>query len=93
MPALAMLDLPYVKLGVAFSVELYILGPIYSVGRRHIFFFGQAKLATWLMRRNKIQSCGPVDPVLMFMGFVSACLWTEWEFYRFLNDLEASQSI
>lgn len=51
------------------------------------------KLATWLSRINDIQRFGPVDPVLMFRGLVSAHLRTEYEFSSFVNNLDYFQNI
>ena len=65
----------YGRLGLVFSLSFFVFGPGYSFPQRHKcclvnFLFGQAKLAEWLTRRNKLQQSGPIDPLLVFRGFV-----------------------
>ena len=76
---------------MVFSLFFFVFGPGYSFPPRHKFclvnfLFGQARLAVWLTRRNKIQQSGPIDPLMVFRGFVEARKWsmpTANDFSRF----------
>lgn len=79
------------KMGVG-SKGLYILGPCYSVRTKDKsvllnFLFGQAKLATWLTRHNRLQGSGLVEPEVLFRGLVSARLRAEYEYYTVVHNL------
>ena len=65
------------SLSLVFSLSFFVFGPGYSFPQRHKcclvnFLFGQAKLAVWLTRRNKIQQSRPLDPLMVFREFVEA---------------------
>lgn len=54
------LDVLFMKFGESFSSEVFILDPKYSVAQRIKskllnFFIGQAKLAVYISRKNKIE--------------------------------------
>ncbi|KAK0140342.1 hypothetical protein N1851_022699 [Merluccius polli] len=66
-------------LGEDFSFGLFIFGPKYSAKKKSVhtlvnFLSGSAKLAIWLTRRNRAQSVGSVEPVLVLKGLLKARL-------------------
>lgn len=46
---------------------------------------GQAKLAIWKTRKNRLRGEGTEDAVLMLTGMLAARLRVEFEFYRLIN--------
>ncbi|KAL6467755.1 hypothetical protein MHYP_G00234320 [Metynnis hypsauchen] len=66
--------------------SLFLFGQKYSVSRRDKvillnFLYGEAKLAIWCSRKNRIRGCGGTDPVLMVRGLVSGRLLLEYAYY------------
>lgn len=74
------------KMGVTFSEGLYVLGRRSSAWTKHRdllmnFLFGQAKLAAWLKRCNRLQGSGLADPEFKWLS--SARLRAEFKYYFF----------
>ena len=51
------------------------------------FLSGSAKLAIWLTRRNRVQSIGSVEPVLVLKGLLKARLRVEHAYYQMMDDM------
>lgn len=86
------------KLRVPFTLEMFILGPIYCKKQRGKcvllnFLFGQAKLAIWLTRRNLVRGSGPLDPLQMLKGMVSAHLRVEHTYFLLINDFDEFERV
>ena len=86
------------RLGFAFSMELFILGPNYTYRWRAKcallnFVFGQAKLAIWLTRRNIVRGNGSTDPAQMLRGLVSARLKAEYAYFKLVADDEGLKKV
>lgn len=81
-------------LGEQFTTPLFIFGPKYTPKKKPVsvltnFIFGNAKMAIWRSRKNKLVGTGCTDPVLCFRGLLSARLRVEYAYYRLINDLDA----
>ncbi len=81
------------KLGEVFTKVSFIYGPKYKLSKRetHVlvnFVFGQAKLAIWLSRKNKIVGMGQTDVTLIFRGLIKSRLKVEFAFYNLIMDIE-----
>ena len=79
MPLMSLLEYLCERLGVVFTVGMFIMGYRYSIKEKAKcvllnFLFAQAKLAIWLTRRNRVNGGGITDPLLLFNGMVSARL-------------------
>ena len=46
----------------------------------------------WLTRRNKLQQSGPIDPLLVFRGFVEARINVEYSHAQLRNDFASFQA-
>ncbi|KAL6464153.1 hypothetical protein MHYP_G00264700 [Metynnis hypsauchen] len=80
------------KLNMTFTYGLFILGPKYTRSQRARccllnFVFGQAKLAIWLTRRNKLRGRGLTDPDEMLRSFIRARVKVDFAYYKAMNDL------
>lgn len=76
-----------------FSKHLFILGFSYSQKRRvkcqlFNFVFGQAKMAMYLSRRNKIEESLDFDINTVFVRMVKARLKVDFDFYSTTNNVE-----
>ena len=76
--------------GEQFSFCVFIYGPRYSVKRKAVhtlinFISGQAKLAIWKTRKNRVRGVGTEDVMLMLTGMLAARLRVEFEFYKLIN--------
>lgn len=88
------LDVFFVNFGEKFSSEIFILGPKYSVAQRIKsqllnFLIGQAKLAVYMTRKNKIEGREGQHVVIVFKNLVKARLMIDFKFYKMMNDLES----
>lgn len=86
------------KLGIEFSPNVFVYGPGYSFKHRWKcclanFIFGQAKLAIWLTRRNKILSHGSVCAKMLFKQFVSSRLRVEFAHAKLTEDVEGFRRV
>ena len=84
------------KMGVLFSVGLYILGPVYSVKNKTKIVLMNFLFGEWLLGShgaNKMKDCGPVDPVLVLKELVSARLKAEYAYYSLVNDFVGFQKV
>lgn len=98
MPLMSLLECLCERLGVVFTVGVFIMGYRYSSKEKEKcvllnFLFAQAKLAIWLTRRNRVKGGGITDPLLLFNGMVSARLRVEFEFYKMIKSVEMFQEI
>ncbi|KAL7858601.1 hypothetical protein AOLI_G00187030 [Acnodon oligacanthus] len=80
------------KLDITFTYGLFILGPKYTRSQQARccllnFLFGQAKLAIWLTRRNKLRRQGLIDPDVMLKSFIRARVKVDFAYYKAMNDL------
>ncbi|KAL7838607.1 hypothetical protein AOLI_G00270110 [Acnodon oligacanthus] len=80
------------KLDITFTYGLFILGPKYTRSQPAKccllnFLFGQAKLAIWLTRRNKLRRQGLTDPDVMLKSFIRARVKVDFAYYKAMNDL------
>ncbi|KAL7890945.1 hypothetical protein AOLI_G00004210 [Acnodon oligacanthus] len=80
------------KLDITFTYGLFILGPKYTRSQQAKccllnFLFGQAKLAIWLTRRNKLRRQGLIDPDVMLKSFIRARVKVDFAYYKAMNDL------
>ncbi|KAL6481030.1 hypothetical protein MHYP_G00091100 [Metynnis hypsauchen] len=80
------------KLNMTFTYGLFILGPKYMRSQQARccllnFVFGQAKLAIWLTRRNKLRGRGLTDPDEMLRSFIRARVKVDFAYYKAMNDL------
>ncbi|KAL7838647.1 hypothetical protein AOLI_G00270510 [Acnodon oligacanthus] len=80
------------KLDITFTYGLFILGPKYTRSQQARccllnFLFGQAKLAIWLTRRNKLRRQGLIDPDVMLKSFIRARVKVDFAYYKEINDL------
>ena len=79
-------------LGELFVFDLFIFGPKYCAKKKDVhslvnFVSGAAKLAIWLTRRNRAQSVGSVEPVLVLKGLLKARLRVEHAYYRMMDNV------
>lgn len=86
------------SLGETFSFQLFIFGPKYTVAQKNVlvllnFLFGNAKLAIWKTRKNKILGQGAVNPIFMFLGLVGSRLRVEYAYYKLVGCLERFMDI
>lgn len=84
----------FVNFGEKFSSEIFILGPKYSVAQRIKsqllnFLIGQAKLAVYMTRKNKIEGREGQHVVIVFKNLIKARLMIDFKFYKMMNDLES----
>jgi hypothetical protein len=89
MPLMSLLECLCERLGVVFTVEMFIMRYRYSCQAKVKcvllnFLFAQAKLAIWQTRRNRVKGGGITDSLLLFKGMVSARLRVEFEFYKMI---------
>ncbi|KAI4891759.1 hypothetical protein NFI96_005207 [Prochilodus magdalenae] len=80
------------RLGTTFTFGLFILGPEYTFDRRFRsclinFVFGQAKLAIWLTRRNRIRGHGLTEPDLLLKSLISARVKLDFAYFSSVTDL------
>lgn len=83
----------FMMFGEKFSKHLFILGFSYSQKRRvkcqlFNFVFGQAKMAIYLSRRNKIEESLDFDINTVFVRMVKARLKVDFDFYSTTNNVE-----
>jgi hypothetical protein len=76
----------------------FIFGPKYTVERKNVlvllnFVFGNAKLAIWKTRKNKISGHGAVNPIFMFLGLVGSRLRVEYTYYKLVGRLQLFMEI
>ncbi|TWW77695.1 hypothetical protein D4764_12G0010850 [Takifugu flavidus] len=84
-------------LGETFSQTIFILGFRYQKRRKAKcqllnFFIGQAKLAIYVSRRNKIGGSLDCDLQTIFTRMVKARIKTDFNFYRATNNIEEFKS-
>ena len=80
--------------GEIFSSKIWILGQKYSVAQRVKsqllnFLIGQAKLAVYITRKNKIEGREGQHVVIVFKNMVKARVMFDFKFYKLMNDLES----
>lgn len=86
------------RMGQIFTHPSFVFGPGYSFANRHKcclvnFLFGEAKLAVWVTRRNRIRGSGPTDPLSVFRGFVEARLSIEYAHAELKNDVTGFEAV
>lgn len=88
-----LLDLLCGKCGEKFTSEIFILGAGYNQ-RQKIkwqlinFLFGQAKLAIYKTRRNRIENrCGQ-EITSLFKALIKSRIVVEFKYYKAMNDIE-----
>jgi len=89
-----LLDVLFMSFGEIFSSKIWILGPKYSVVQRKKsqllnFLIGQAKLAVYMTRRNKIEGREGQNEVTVFKNMVKARVMFDFKFYNLMNDSES----
>ncbi|KAK7887032.1 hypothetical protein WMY93_026653 [Mugilogobius chulae] len=86
------------RLGLAFTAERFIFGPKTCAAQRRAvtltnFLYGQAKLSTWLTRRNQMRGSGSTDCELMLKRLVAARLKVEFSYSTLVGDLENFEGV
>lgn len=92
-PLFAFLQMLFQYLNELFSVETFILGFRYVQKNRVKcqlinFLLGQAKLAIYVSRRNKIEQNLDVNLVLFFSKLIRSRILIDFHFYKTMGDLE-----
>ncbi|KAI4890366.1 hypothetical protein NFI96_008163, partial [Prochilodus magdalenae] len=82
----------WLRLGTTFTFGLFILGLRYTFDRRFRCclinsVFGQAKLAIWLTRRNRIRGHGLTEPPLLLKSLISARVKLDFAYFSSVTDL------
>lgn len=72
-------------LGDEMDENMFIFGPKYVASdKKRIslihFLIGEAKLAIWITRRNKLKDSGTTEPELVLKAFASARIKAEFAF-------------
>uniref|UniRef100_A0A3P9LKP2 Reverse transcriptase domain-containing protein n=1 Tax=Oryzias latipes TaxID=8090 RepID=A0A3P9LKP2_ORYLA len=85
-------------LGEQFSSVCFIYGPKYLARKRRVhvllnFLSGEAKLAVWLTRKNRIRGVGSDDVLFLFKRLLVARLNVEFGFYRLTHALDVFENI
>ena len=57
------------------------------------FILGEAKMAIYLTRRNKIESNVTQDLVSVFRSMVRARVWIDFKFYKAMKNLDTFQQL
>lgn len=72
-------------LGEDMDENMFIFGPKYVASDKRIslinFLIGEAKLAIWITRKNKLKDSGTTEPELVLKAFVSARIKAEFAFF------------
>ena len=81
------------RFGQEFFLATFIYGPQYTVANRDVhillnFISGQAKLAIWLSRKNKIKGEGSDNIVLIMTGLIKTRIKVEFEYSKLTDNLE-----
>ena len=81
------------KFGADFSTEVFILGFRYTRRRQNEckllnFILGQAKMAIYVSRRNKVDQMPGDDVTVLFPALVKARVLVDFRFYEMMQDLE-----
>lgn len=79
-------------LGVDMDENIFIFGPKYvATDRKRVslinFLIGEAKLAIWITRKNKLKNSGTTEPELILKAFVSARIKAEFAFFKLTKNL------
>ncbi len=82
----------------SFSEELFILGFKYSQRRKYIcqllnFIIGQAKMAVYVSRKNKIDQKPCQNITEIFVTLVKSRVLIDYKFYKDMNDLLSFEKI
>lgn len=77
-----------------FTCNVFILGLRYGQKQRIKwqlinFIVGQAKLAIYITRRNRMENRHGQDVVLLFKAFLKARVGVEYKYYKLMNDIES----
>ena len=78
------------------SKVVFILGAVYRRNNATKwqllnFLLGEAKMAIYLTRRNKIESNAMQDLVSVFRSLVKARVWIDFRFYKAMKNLDMFQ--
>lgn len=52
------------------------------------FLFGQAKMAIWLSRKDKLNGMGSTNEVSILRGLIKSRLKVEYAYYQLVKDIE-----
>ena len=85
-------------LGEVFSLPLFVFGPKYTARKKPTmvlmnFIFSNAKMATWISRKNKMAGRGWTDPLRCVRGLVAARLSIEHAYFTLTNNLEGFRAV
>ncbi len=88
----------FCRLNENFSIETFILGFKYLQKKRFIcqllnFILGQAKLAVYISRKNKIEQRSSDDVYVCFLTLVKSRVLIDFQFYRTMKDLSTFEQI
>ena len=84
-------------LSVEFSKEMFVLGFKYVKKRQKVckllnFILGQAKMAIYVTRRNKVEN-QPGTNVVLFPALVKARVLVDFHFYKLMQNLETFEDV
>src|SRR4029434_7256681 len=93
-PLFAILQMLFVQLHEIFSSETFIFGFKYVQKRRYKcqlinFILGQAKMAIYVSRRNKVEQMSSEDLVLVFSILVRSRILIDFRFYKAMKNLDS----
>ena len=97
-PLFVILQALFVSLNEPFSMETFILGFKYVQKHRFKcqlinFLLGQAKMAIYVSRRNKIEQMSSDDMMMVFSILVRSRVLIDFNFYKAMKDLEPFKEI
>ncbi|KAL2076997.1 hypothetical protein ACEWY4_027414 [Coilia grayii] len=97
-PLFTVLRLLFISLNEQFSFMSFICGTKYVQKRRNKcqllnFLLGQAKMAIYVSRRNKIEKGASEDIVVIFSILVRSRLLIDFRFYKLMKNLDTFEEI
>ena len=83
----------FLGFGQRFSLAVFIYGPRYTAVNKAVhvllnFVSGQAKLAIWLSRKNRIKGLASDQVVPIMKGLIKARIKVEFEYYKLTDKME-----
>lgn len=88
-----LLDLLCGKCGEKITPDVFIVGAGYNQKQKIKwqllnFLFGQAKLAIYKTRKNRIENSGGQEITALFKAFIKSRIVVEFKYYKAMNDIE-----
>ncbi len=93
-PLFALLSQVFLDFGETFTPNAFVLGVGYTPKNKMKwqlinFLIGEAKLAVYITRKNRIENRNGQDIILLFKAYVKSRILVEFNYYKAMKDLEA----